>query len=469
MSDEVCRLPLAEVAAKIRAKELSALEVARACVQRAERLQSTLTLFISLDAERALASARAADADAAAGRWRGPLHGVPVAHKDQFYRRGRIVSCGSRLRADFRPGYTATLLERLDAAGAVDLGGLNMSEFACNPYGLNLLVGRARNPWNPDFIAGGSSSGSAAAVAAAAVFGSFGSDTGGSVRLPAAICGVVGLLPTNGRISRHGMMPLSFSLDNAGPLARTARDCARLLACVAGHDPLDPASSARPAEDYEAGLARPLRGRRIAVPKRHYYEHCSAEVRTALSKSLAVFERGGAALVEVEVPDPRPLDALGNVLILAEAATIHAPLLRARAADYTPLVRSRIEFGFSFSAQQYIEALNLRASRLATFVETVFARADALHLPMLAHAVPSMAEVEAGFAGQTDLSFNLAANTRSINYLGLPSLAMPCGSSANGLPIAFQLVGAPFAEATLLNLGHQYEQAAGAAPLPPLY
>jgi aspartyl-tRNA(Asn)/glutamyl-tRNA(Gln) amidotransferase subunit A len=262
------------------------------------------------------------------------------------------------------------------------------------------------------------------------------------------------------------MLPLSFSLDNAGPLARSARDCARLLSAVAGHDPLDPTSSTRPAEDYEARLDEPLRGRRIAVPKRHYHERCSAEVRAALTRTLALFEREGASLVELEVPDPQPLDALGNILILSEAAALHAPLLRARAADYTPLVRSRIEFGFAFSAQQYLDALAQRAPSLARFVEIVFSRADALHLPMLSEAVPSMASVDAGLAGQADLSFNLAANTRSINYLGLPSIALPCGFSANGLPIAFQLVGAPFSEALLLGLGHQFEQAAGAAPLP---
>lgn len=468
MSDEICRMSLAAVADAIKSKKISAVEAATACLDRAERLQKQFNIFISLDREGALAAARAADADAASGRWRGALHGVPVAHKDQFYRRGRVVSCGSRLRADFRPDYTATLLQRLDAAGAIDLGGLNMSEFACNGYGLNVLVGRAKNPWDADYIAGGSSSGSAAAVAASLVHGSFGSDTGGSVRIPASICGVVGLLPTNGRISRYGVMPLSFSLDNAGPIARTVRDCASLLQAVAGPDPLDPTTSPAAVPDYGAGLGESLRGRRLAIPKRHYYEACSAEVRAALMKSLDAFTGQGVELVEIDVPDPRPLDALGNIIILSEAATIHARGLREHGDLYTPLVKSRIEFGFSFSAAQYIEALGLRAPLLAQFMDSVFSRADALHLPMLSEAVPSMAAVEAQMAGSADLSFSIGSNTRSINYLGLPSLALPCGFSGNGLPIAFQLVGPPFAEARLFNFGHQFEQAVGTPPLPQL-
>lgn len=472
MSDEICRMSLSDVATAVRARRLSAVEAATACLDRAERLQGRFNIFISIDRERALAAARAADADASRGHWRGPLHGVPLAHKDQFYRSDRVVTCGSRLRADFRPDYTATLVKRLDAAGAIDLGGLNMSEFACNGFGMNVLVGRAKNPWNADYIAGGSSSGSAAAVAASLVFGSFGSDTGGSVRIPASICGMVGLLPTNGRISRYGVMPLSFSLDNAGPIARTVRDCASLLQAVAGHDPLDPTSSTAAVPDYggalDAATGGGLRGRRLAIPKRHYYEACSAEVRAALEKSVAVFSGLGATLVEVDVPDPRPLDALGNTIILAEAATIHARGLREHADLYTPLVRSRIEFGFSFTAAQYIEALSLRAPLQAGFVDSVFSQADALHLPMLSEAVPSMAAVEAQLAGAADLSFPIGRNTRSINYLGLPSLALPCGFAGNGLPIGFQLVGAPFSEANLFNFGHQYELAAGAAPLPDL-
>ena len=457
MSDDVCGMALSEVAAAIRAKRLSALEVTRACLERAERAQERLNTFILIDADGALRAARRADAALAAGDAPGPLHGVPVAHKDLFYRKGRVTTCGSKIRRDFVPDFTATALARLDGAGAVDLGGLNMSEFACNPFGLNVLVGRARNPWNPDRIAGGSSSGSAAAVAARLVYGSLGTDTGGSVRLPAAMCGVVGLLPTNGRISRHGVMKLSFSLDNAGPLARTVRDCARLLGVVAGADRLDATSSPEPVPDYEAGIDADIAGRRIGVPRSHFFDGLADDVRAAVEGALAAYRDLGADLVEVPAPDGALLDALANTIILSEAATIHARWLGERSSDYTPVVRDRIAFGFSFPATKYIEALSVRGRHAAEVLETVFAPIDALFTPMLAGPVPAMADIEARLAAKADLIFTEARNTRLFNYLGLPALSVPCGFSADGLPVAFQLVGRPFAEALLFNLGHAYQ------------
>ena len=459
MSVPIHRMTLCEAADAIRDRRLSSRELVQAAVERAEGLQPLLNAFVSLDGDRALAQADRADASLARGEPVGPLHGVPVAHKDMFYRAGQTVTCGSRLRQDFVPDYTATVLARLDNAGAVDLGGLNMSEFACNPFGLNVLCGRARNPWNPECIAGGSSSGPGAAVAAGLVYGSFGSDTGGSVRLPAGICGVVGLLPTNGRISRYGMMPLSFSLDNAGPLARTVRDCARLVKVVAGTDPLDPTSAGSTVADYEATLEVPIRGLRVGVPIRHHWDDLAGDVKIRLEASLDVFRSLGAEIVDVAPPDPRPLDSLANLIILSEAAAIHRRWLKERPEDYTPLVRDRIRFGFSFPAARYVEALSLRANLLNRYLDAVFSKADVLHMPLLARPVPTMAAVEAGFAGGPDLSFNLALNTRLFNYLGLPALAIPCGLDDDGLPVAFQLAGPPFAEARLFNAGHLFQAA----------
>ena len=459
MSPPIHRLTLCEAAAAIREGRFSSREVVQAAIERAERLQPILNTFISLDGDRALVAADRADEARARGEDVGPLHGVPVAHKDMFYRAGRTVTCGSRIRRDFVPDYTATLLARLDAAGAIDLGGLNMSEFACNPYGLNVLVGRAKNPWNPDRIAGGSSSGSGASTAAGLVYGSFGSDTGGSVRLPAGICGVVGLLGTASRISRHGVMPLSFSLDNAGPLARTVRDCARLTGVVAGLDPLDPTSGDQEVPDYEAALETPIKGLRIGFPVRHHWDDLAADVKARLEASLDVFRQLGAQIVDVEPPDPRPLDALANTIILSEAAAIHRRWLVERADDYTPLVRDRIRFGFAFPAARYVEALSLRSSQLNRYVDTVFSKVDVLHMPLLAQPVPTMASIEESLAGKPDLSFNLADNTRLFNYLGLPALTVPCGLGDDGLPVAFQLVGAPFTEGRLFNAGHAFQMA----------
>ncbi len=270
MSD-LTALTLRDAAAAPPRGRVRAEALTEACLDRIERLQPKLNCFIRVTAEAARERARAADMAVKAGRPLGLLHGVPLAHKDMFYRAGEVCSCGSKIRADFAPDHTATVLTRLDAAGAAELGRLNMAEFAMGPTGHNEHFGRCRNPWNPDYITGGSSSGSGAAVAAGLVFGALGSDTGGSVRLPAAACGVAGIKPTLGRVSRHGAMPLSHSLDCIGVLARSVGDCARLLSVIAGADPHDGMSSRRPAADYERGLdeaANPgaLAGDVIGIP-----------------------------------------------------------------------------------------------------------------------------------------------------------------------------------------------------------
>jgi aspartyl-tRNA(Asn)/glutamyl-tRNA(Gln) amidotransferase subunit A len=460
VSDDPYQLGLAELVTRLHARSLSALEVVRAALNRAEALQPHLNTFIHIDREGAESRARRLDSLPATRRRSMPLFGVPVAHKDLFIRRGRRTTYGSKLYVDNVPAVTATATKRLDAAGAVDLGGLNMSEFACNPYGLNILVGRARNPWEPERIAGGSSSGSAVAVAAGLVYASLGSDTGGSVRLPAAICGTFGLLPTNGRISRYGMLPLSHSLDNAGPLARSAKDIARILSVVAGRDAKDPTASRRAAGDYEGQIGASIRCLRIAIPTRFYREECDEDTAAACDDSIAVFRSLGAEIVATDVPDPGPMDALGNTLILSEAAAYHARDLAQRGDLYTPLVRKRIEFGFSFDAATYVQALRLRAPLLKQFLDAVFQNAELLLLPVLPHVAPHFSDVEKTLQGQSQLSFPLAKFTRWINYLGLPALTVPHGWHRTGMPLAFQLVGRPFDEALILRAGYAFERAA---------
>ena len=451
--------PLVAQVDALRHGEVAVADLVAAALDRAARLQERLNAFLSFDGEAALSRARALDRLPQARRDAMPLFGAPLAHKDMFAREGRRVTYASKLFAEHRPRVTATLIRRLDAAGAVDLGTLNMSEFACNPYGMNVLVGRARNPWNPDHIAGGSSSGSAAAVAARLIAASFGSDTGGSVRLPAAACGVFGLLPTNGRVSRHGMLPLSHSLDCAGPLARSARDLARVLGVVAGRDPEDASSSAEPVPDYEAGIEAGIAGMTIGFAANYYSDEIDADTEAMMDTVAAIFGEAAAKVSRIEVPDPRPLDALGNLLILAEAASYHLDDLRERGGEYTPLVRERIQFGFSFDAVSYIDALRLRAIELKRFLAAVFTRADVLVLPTLPHAAPAFADVERALAGAADLSFPLAKFTRSINYLGLPAVSVPAGLDRHGLPLAFQVVGRPFDEALILRVARGFEKA----------
>ena len=453
-------MSLVALADALAARELSAVEVMEAALERAERLQPVLNCFISLEGERALEGAVAADAALARGEAPGPLHGVPVAHKDLFYRAGRVSTCGSRILRDFVPDHDSSALARLREAGAITLGGLNMAEFATGPTGHNAHWGDCRNPWSPDHIPGGSSSGSGAALGGRVVFGALGSDTGGSVRLPAACCGVVGLKPSEGLISRHGIMALSETMDTVGPLGRTVRDVARMTAVMAGHDPRDPASAARPVPAYDTGLGRGLDGIRVGVPASWFHDLVTGEVRALMRESLAVLRAAGAETVEVPVPDMQRITDLSNVIFTCEAAAIHEPWLRVRPDDYQAQVRRRYEPGLRLPATQYLQARNARAPLLREFTDAVFARAEVLHTPAIPFPVPTRAETDvAAGDGMADMISGLTRCTRATNYLGIPALAVPCGFTENGLPAAFQLMGPPFSEATLFHLGHAYQDA----------
>ena len=396
MSDDIHLLSLVELADAIAARQLSAVEVMTASVARAERLQPVLNCFISLQAEAALESAAAADAALARGDAPGPLHGVPLAHKDMFYRAGHVTTCGSRIRKDFVPDHDSTALARLHGAGAIYLGGLNMAEFATGPTGHNEHWGDCRNPWNQAHISGGSSSGSGASVAGRVVFGALGSDTGGSVRLPSTCNGVVGLKTTAGLVSRYGIMPLSHTLDTVGPLTRTVRDAARILSVIAGHDPRDPTSSERPVPDYEAALAEGAEGLRIGVPTDYFYDLATDEVRTLMERSLDVFRAAGAKVVEVAVPDIERINHLSNIILSCEASAIHEPWIANRPDDYQAQVRSRYEPGLHVPAVKYIQALAARAGLLREFMDTALSNVDALHTPGIPFPIPTREETNVG-------------------------------------------------------------------------
>ena len=460
MGDAIHLMSLVELADAIAARQLSAVEVVSNTVARARRLQPVLNCFISLQAEAALESAAAADAALARGDAPGPLHGVPLAHKDMFYRTGHVTTCGSRIRKDFVPDHDSTALARLDRAGAIYLGGLNMAEFATGPTGHNEHWGDCRNPWNQAHISGGSSSGSGASVGGRVVYGALGSDTGGSVRLPSACCGVVGLKPTNGLVSRHGLMPLSYTLDTVGPLARTVRDAARITGVIAGHDPHDPTSSRRPVPDYEAALAEGATGLRIGVPTDYFYDVATDEVRALMERSLDVFRAAGAEVVEVRVQDIARINHLSNVVLSSEAAAIHEPWIAGRPDDYQEQVRNRYEPGLHVPAVKYIQALSARAGLLREFVDTALAGVDALHTPGIPFPIPTREETNVGGGERmAQMVAGLSWCTRAANYLGGPALIVPCGFTESGLPAAFQLMGRPFSEATLFRLGHAYQDA----------
>lgn len=459
MSEILCSMSLTEIARGIQDRHFSSVEVTEACLRRIEASQDTWNAFLHVEAESAMDAARGADAALARACVRGPLHGVPVAHKDVYYRAGRVATCGSRIRRSFVPDHTASVLSRLDGAGAIDLGGVNTSDSGCNPFGLNVLAGRARNPWSPDRITGGSSSGSGAAVAGGLVFASLGTDSGGSIRLPAAMCGVVGLKPTEGLVSRHGIMPLSQTLDSAGPLTRTVADCATVTGVVAGHDPLDSTTRDNSVPDFAGAIENPVAGIRVGVPTQYYWEKLSDDVRTVVDESLTVLKDEGAEIIEVSVPDPAPMDALANVIIFAEGARVHEEWLRTRRADYTPVTGNALAFGLTLPATRYIEALERRRIAMAAFSELVYSRVDVLHTPVLPGPVPTIAEVEIHLQEAGPLPLELARNTKPANFLGLPALAVPCGTTDDGMPVSFQLIGPAFSEPLLFNLGHVYQKA----------
>jgi aspartyl-tRNA(Asn)/glutamyl-tRNA(Gln) amidotransferase subunit A len=459
MDVQLLNMTLVQIGNAIRQKTISSLEVVRNAIERAEQIQPTVNCFINLEPESAIKAARAADRALGRKEKLGPLHGVPLAHKDLYYRKGRISTFGSKICRDYRPSFTATVVERIQTAGAIWLGNLNMAEFASGPTGHNDHWGHCRNPWNTAHITGGSSSGSGVAVAARACYGSLGTDTGGSIRLPAAACGVVGLKPTYGRVSRYGTMARSWSLDCIGPLTRTVRDCARMMRVIAGVDPMDANCSQEPVPNYERELTGKIRGVRIGVPQNYFYENASDNVRQIMAESLEVLKQLGARVIELDVPDTQRLYLLGATVSQCEAAAIHARWMRTRKDDYALGVSSRMEAGYHIPAVSYLEALTARGPLAADFIRTVFSKVDALHTPVMNMSVPTIAETEIRASGEApDLVARIIRNTRPINYLGFPALAVPGGFSADGLPLSFQLVGRPFSESLLLRIGDTYQR-----------
>ena len=457
MSDPT-ELTLKDLAAAIRRRKVSSVEATKAMLARIDKWQPKLNAFARLEAEDALKSAKAADRALAAGRAKGALHGVPLAHKDMYYVKGKLAECGSKIRKDFVAPATATAVARLNAAGSFQLGALNMVEFAYGPTGHNVHTGNVCNPWNPDCITGGSSSGSGSAVGARLVPAALGSDTGGSIRLPAHFCGTSGFKPTNGRVSRANAMPLSFTLDTVGPLARTAEDCALIVAAMAGPDPLDPTTAGAPAWDPKAAK-RPAKGMTIGIPKSFYVDDLEADVAKALDETIAAFKKLGVRIVQVDLPDQTLVAAAAMIVLAVEAVTYHAPWLRARPDDYGAQVRNRLQNGLAYSAVEYLEALRWRGPALAAHLGQI-GKCDAILAPASRAVAPTIAETDIGGAGNAEAVIQAVTRfMRPINYLGLPTLVVPAGFGAGGLPIGLQLIGRPFGDETLIALGAAFQGA----------
>ena len=449
-------LSAAEAARAIAAREVSPVELLTALLARIGRLDPKLHAFIRLDGEAAMNAARAAEAEIMSGRPRGRLHGVPVGIKDIIDVAGLPTTCHSKILVDNIAAADAVCVSRLRGAGAIVVGKLSTHEFAIGGPSFDLPWPPARNPWNTDHHPGGSSSGSGAGVAAGLFPMALGSDTGGSVRNPASACGIVGLKPTYGLVSRRGVFPLSFTLDHVGTLTRTVADNALMLEVIAGHDPLDPGSHAAPAGHYASGLERGARGLRIGFV-RHFHETdlpADPEVAAALENVVRTLQGLGAEIRDVRLPTLGEFGAVNRVILQSEAWAIHGPWLRERPGDYGQLARRRLMAGAFMSAGDYVQASRRRLEMIAS-VEDALRDVDVL---VCASAMDPPSRIDD--AAETDRTYPRQART-PFNVTGHPALAMMAGLSSKGLPLSVQFVGRYFGEATLFRVAREWERAAG--------
>ncbi len=467
---------ISELVAGLRAREFSSAELTGHYLDRIERLNPELNAFITVTGERALDQARAADARLAAGD-APPLTGVPMAHKDIFCTQGVLTSCGSRMLEDFVSPYDATVVERVADAGMVCLGKLNMDEFAMGSSNETSHYGPVRNPWDPERVPGGSSGGSAAAVAARLTPAATATDTGGSIRQPAALCGVTGLKPTYGRVSRYGMIAFASSLDQGGPIARSAADAAWLLSAMAGHDPRDSTSVERPVDDYVGGLERDLDGLRIGLPREYFGGGLDPEVEAAVRAAVGEFEALGARVSEVSLPNAglsvpayyvvAPAECSSNLSRFdgvrfghrcAEPRDLEDLYKRSRGEGFGPEVKRRIMVGTYVLSAGYYDAYYLKAQQVRRLIkgdfEQAFREVDVLMSPTTPGPAFRLGEKTADPVAMylSDI-YTIAAN-----LAGLPGISLPAGT-AQGLPVGLQVVGNYFEEARLLNLGHRFQQA----------
>ena len=449
-------LTAAEAAEAIRARRVSPVELTEALLDRIERLDPKLNVFIRLDGAAAMEAAKAAEAEIAAGRPRGPLHGVPVGVKDIIDVAGLPTTCHSKILMDNIAAADAVCVARLRGAGAIVLGKLSTHEFAIGGPSFDLPWPPARNPWNTTHHPGGSSSGSGSGVAAGLFPMALGSDTGGSVRNPASACGIVGLKPTYGLVSRRGVFPLSFTLDHVGPLTRTVHDNALMLDAIAGHDQLDPSSAAVPPGHYAAGLERSVRGLRIGFV-RHFHETdlpADPEVAAGLENVAATLHKLGADIWDIRLPALDEFGAVNRVILQSEAWAVHALWLRERPGDYGQLARRRLLGGAFISAGDYVQASRRRLEMIAA-VENALQEVDVL---LCASAMDPPSPIED--AAETERTYPRQART-PFNVTGHPALAMMAGLSSAGLPLSVQFVARYFAEAMLFQVARAWERAAG--------
>ena len=441
----------------LRKKEISPVEITRAYLERIQTYDSEINSFITLLPQEALRAARQAEKEICKGKYAGAMHGIPFAAKDLFFTKGIRTTCGSKILKNFIPAYNATVIERLLAAGAILLGKLNMHEFAYGTTSLNPHFGPVRNPWDRERVPGGSSGGSAAALASSFVPLTLGTDTGGSIRIPSALCGTAGLKPTFGRVSKFGVYPLCWSLDHPGPMTRCVADLAIVMNVLAGFDPLDPCTPSIPVPDYTKGLSGSLKGIHIGIPDSYYFDRLDSEVGTATLDAIQVLKRLGAAVKKISIPLLPEASMAAFIILLAEGAATLEKWHRTRAGDLGNDVRSRLNLGAAVMAVQYLKAQAVRRRVRENFFRA-FQKVDVIVTPQLPITAPKLNQGTVSWGKKSEaVPSALTRFTRVYNLVGIPSLSIPCGFSTAGLPIGLQIAGKPFAEATVLKVGHAYE------------
>jgi aspartyl-tRNA(Asn)/glutamyl-tRNA(Gln) amidotransferase subunit A len=456
---ELCFLSAGELSRLIAGREVSPVEIIDAHLERIDATESVLNSFITLLPEEAREAARRAEAQIQRGNYLGPLHGIPVGLKDLFNTAGVRTTSGSRIFDTFLPEQDCTVATRFQQAGAILLGKLNMHQFAYGPTGENPDYGHMHNPWNPERITGGSSGGSGSATAAGQCTITMGSDTGGSVRIPAALCGIVGLKPTYGRVSRAGLTPLSWCLDHPGPMVRTVEDAALTMNVIAGPDPRDHVTSDAPVPDYTAALTGDVRGLRIGVVKEFFDGPIDSEVAGLVQRAIEVLGELGAEIVEVSLPIFQYAQPISNVILSSEATAAHRDILLSDGDKLYPQVRDRLEEGLFISAAEYLRAQQARqvfCREVAGLLQDV----DLLAGPVEPVTAPVILERRIDIGGESVPAVPLLTRyTRVYNITGSPAISVPCGFSADGLPVALHLAGRNFDESTVLRAAYAYQQA----------
>ncbi|HMC32488.1 MAG TPA: amidase [Candidatus Angelobacter sp.] len=450
-ANQLPQLDLVEASQAAQKKEVSPVELTRACLEQIERLNPEINAFITVTADSALNEARKAEAEIARGEWKGPLHGVPLALKDLAETAGVPTTAASAVLKDYVPAADAEVVRRLKAAGAVLLGKLNLHEFAYGGSGIIGHFGPARNPWNPAHITGGSSSGSAAAVAAGLCYGAIGTDTAGSIRLPSAFCGITGIKPTYGLVSTRGILPLSWSLDHVGPMARTAADAAILLQAIAYYDPQDIYCQRFPPVFYPSAIEESTSALRLGLA-REFWNQIDEEVRRAVDAAVSVLTQLSAGAREINLSTEAD-----RTVVRCEPYAYHQQHLPAHESEYHPDTLKRIRSGADVTAPQYVQAYRdlLRQRRE---ILHLFDQVDLIVTPTTPHLPPSFAELEAAPDQLRNRELVMLRNTRPFNMLGLPAVSLCCGFSKSGLPIGLQIAGAPGADGVVLALAHAYQK-----------